>query len=723
VVYVVDSGIDLTHSDFYLPGYANTTFGEEDREGHGTLVAGLIAGAFTGMAPYARIQSMKLKPDFALENVSQVLSALQALETTLDGTRRTPVILVLSAKLTSRVPYSIWKQLTPRYQRLFELGCFVIVPRGSGFEGTCSEIPSPHILVVGAIDANNTIVPGSAGNCVHVYAPGAAVLTTKHNGGYAEVSGAEYAAAHVAGVTAAYLSAGLGFANTREAVWNRATRNQIHGLGQLRAYQNRIVYLSPFGKLGPANPTRVEQDRKDNLTFWFQEEAQRLGPTLVNDSFEPVHFSPGTHRVTQRELNASSTLHLPRAAGKNVSTLLNDFFFLNFTRFADLTRALRIHLKKMSDSPICATQFDPLWWQCEPSMCCFLVSKAIYFMNTPVESELPEVYHPITQWQDFSSNRSAWSPINFPFHLLPTPQARAQIQAAVGNRSGLVPQARVVTVNKKSALDPMHSILHANLDAIVQFQARNRTHSVLVFPVLSEGMALEWKVYFRFLARRLEAKGNILVFPATNNLTNTCASEIFPSEIGIRVGAVDAHDQVIAGTGPCVQVFALGTWKSDTQESVTGAFRSETRLAAARIAGVAAAYLSAGRSVKETRAALLHGSTPWRIKGIMEGSRNRMGYLTPTGAMPYLFTKGGMYSSNASEILSAVSDGPRLPHFPPIKVHREPINQTELLLAPSLIRNVTHFAQLRVTQRLVNWNKKTFHVPRYAGNGIRTCSI
>jgi serine protease AprX len=161
-VAVVDTGVadvpDLagrvTHVDV-------TGDGIGDGYGHGTFVAGLVAGdgsssqgRYAGVAPGARILDVRVGGNDGSSDLVTVLRGLQAVAAH-------PEVSVVNLSLSSGspLPYQI-DPLTVALEALWRKGITVVVPAGNDGEDGRKSITSPGIdpvlLTVGGLDENGT---------------------------------------------------------------------------------------------------------------------------------------------------------------------------------------------------------------------------------------------------------------------------------------------------------------------------------------------------------------------------------------------------------------------------------------------------------------------------------------------------------------------------------------------------------------------------------------
>ena len=84
-VAVLDTGVDATHPELEAQVITEGNFtdepgdGTEDGDGHGTAVAGIIAGSTGGLAPQARIWAVKILDSFGSGELSWEINALNTL--------------------------------------------------------------------------------------------------------------------------------------------------------------------------------------------------------------------------------------------------------------------------------------------------------------------------------------------------------------------------------------------------------------------------------------------------------------------------------------------------------------------------------------------------------------------------------------------------------------------------------------------------------------------
>ncbi len=166
-VAVVDTGVDnskdlagrVIHADVTGSSWNS----DRDDYGHGTFVAGLIAGngaksdgAYAGAAPAARLLDVRVAKDDGSTSLMNVLRGLQAVA----WSQKALNIRVLNLSLSSGspIPYQ-FDPLSLALDSLWNHGIVVVVPAGNDGPGP-STIASPGndptLLTVGALDESGT---------------------------------------------------------------------------------------------------------------------------------------------------------------------------------------------------------------------------------------------------------------------------------------------------------------------------------------------------------------------------------------------------------------------------------------------------------------------------------------------------------------------------------------------------------------------------------------
>jgi serine protease AprX len=170
-VAVVDSGVWEPHPDFKTSNgtsrvvakvkFSSFTNNMTDRYGHGTHVAGIIAGdgstyngQYTGMAPRANIVSVKVSDDEGKSTAADVVAGLQWI---LEN-KAAYNIRVVNLSLNSSVPESYHTSpLSAAVEILWFNGIVVVVSAGNN--GTATLFPpanDPFVITVGAVSDKNT---------------------------------------------------------------------------------------------------------------------------------------------------------------------------------------------------------------------------------------------------------------------------------------------------------------------------------------------------------------------------------------------------------------------------------------------------------------------------------------------------------------------------------------------------------------------------------------
>jgi len=204
-VGVLDSGI-APHADYadclaegwnYLDGTADT----DDDFGHGTSVAGLIAGrneeGFIGVAPEVTLVPLKC---FKQKN-SKISNVINGIYGGVDDFGCN--ILNLSLGFPEDSP-----ALREAIDHAAEMGVLVVASAGNGGSAALSY-PSAYDSVVGVGEANSDGSVSLRSNHhkgVYLLAPGEKLKTTYYRGGYTEATGTSFSVPLVVGAAAALWS-------------------------------------------------------------------------------------------------------------------------------------------------------------------------------------------------------------------------------------------------------------------------------------------------------------------------------------------------------------------------------------------------------------------------------------------------------------------------------------------------------------------------------------
>jgi len=291
-VYIVDTGVRVSHEQFggravggldypTSSGASIVNPPASDCDGHGTHVAGLIAGSSVGVAPQARIISVRVLDCFGdgdVENVGKALKWVRA-------HRRSgqPAIVNLSLGVDLGDDGSV---IDAEVKSLIKEGVVVTVAAGNGDStgapfDACRISPGDvaRALTVGAVTASDVMATYSNyGRCVDLFAPGGdrdRPLTSswfRNDSDYGPDVGTSMASPLVAGYAAllAQQQPGLCADDISGAIVSRATPNVITGLDA--ASPNRLLFvdtsLVPPSAPGQASHVIITTDGTSLVASW-----------------------------------------------------------------------------------------------------------------------------------------------------------------------------------------------------------------------------------------------------------------------------------------------------------------------------------------------------------------------------------------------------------------------------------------------------------------------
>jgi subtilisin family serine protease len=223
--YIVDSGIEYAHPDFggrAVPGFDAIHDGRDggDCNGHGTHVAGVVGGDYTGVARRVRLVSVRVFPCVARTTTSAVIAGIDWVA----GHAAKPAV----ANISIAGPWSRAADLA--VQGLADAGVFPVVAAGNDDVNACFVSPasSSEAFTVGSIDENDHRSWFSNwGPCVDLHAPGTSILSSYLNGTFRDMDGTAMAAPHVTGIAALYKATygDASFAKLSKWLTGNATRN------------------------------------------------------------------------------------------------------------------------------------------------------------------------------------------------------------------------------------------------------------------------------------------------------------------------------------------------------------------------------------------------------------------------------------------------------------------------------------------------------------------
>ncbi len=246
--YVVDTGIYSAHSEFtgrIQPGFTAIAdgYGTEDCHGHGTHVAGTVAGTRYGVAKTASIVPIRVLSCTGAGTVSGVISGLNwAINNHVTG-----VPAVANLSLGSSYSYSFNLAVSSAVND----GITVVVAAGNDNGDACTTSPSSELTAI-TVGATSTIDSRASfsnyGSCVDVFAPGTSITSSFIGSptSAATMSGTSMASPHAAGVVALYLESHSSAtpAAVATAITEAATREVITNVGN--GSPNRLLYSAAF---------------------------------------------------------------------------------------------------------------------------------------------------------------------------------------------------------------------------------------------------------------------------------------------------------------------------------------------------------------------------------------------------------------------------------------------------------------------------------------------
>ena len=243
-VYVIDTGVASAHSEFsgrVVSGYTAVGDGRgtNDCHGHGTHVAGTVAGTTYGFATAATIVPIRVLDCYGSGSSSGVIAGINwMIQHHVAGE---PAVANLS------LGGSYDAGTNDAVNRAVADGITVVVAAGNESTDACTKSPAsaPAAITVGATtDTDGKAYYSNTGACVDIFGPGSAIISAgiSTNTATAQMSGTSMASPHVAGVAALILgnARSLTPADVASRLSSDATSGAITGLNSSTV--NSLLY-------------------------------------------------------------------------------------------------------------------------------------------------------------------------------------------------------------------------------------------------------------------------------------------------------------------------------------------------------------------------------------------------------------------------------------------------------------------------------------------------
>ncbi|MCQ1577760.1 S8 family peptidase [Streptomyces parvus] len=258
--YVIDTGVRISHSDFggrAFNGYdaIDNDNVAQDGHGHGTHVAGTVAGTAYGVAKKAKIVGVRVLNNQGSGTTAQVVAGIDWV--TANAQKPAVANMSLGGGADSVLDAAV--------QRSIDSGITYAVAAGN--ESTNASTKSParvaDAITVGSTtssDARSSF--SNYGSVVDIFAPGSSITSAWNSSDSATntISGTSMASPHVAGAAAIYLADNPGStpAQVSAGLVAAATTGVVGNPGS--GSPNRLLHVGPGGTTPPPG------DRFENTT-------------------------------------------------------------------------------------------------------------------------------------------------------------------------------------------------------------------------------------------------------------------------------------------------------------------------------------------------------------------------------------------------------------------------------------------------------------------------
>lgn len=242
--YIVDTGILSSHQEFsgrVLSGYTAISDGNgtTDCNGHGTHVAGTVAGTTYGVAKNVNLVPIRI---LGCDGSGASSNVIAGLDWILKNGKKPAVVNMSLGGATS-------SSLDSAVENLYNNGYVMVVAAGNSNTDACTSSPArvSKAITVAATDNTDTRASYSNyGSCVDIFAPGSQINSSWIGSNTATkiLNGTSMATPHVAGVVAEMLQS-TPTASPQTISTNLLNQASSNVVKNPSGSPNRLLYKSP----------------------------------------------------------------------------------------------------------------------------------------------------------------------------------------------------------------------------------------------------------------------------------------------------------------------------------------------------------------------------------------------------------------------------------------------------------------------------------------------
>jgi len=268
-VYIIDTGVNVNHVDFEDRAVWGATIPEDDEDvdgnGHGTHVAGTVAGKKYGVAKKANIVAIKVLRSNGSGSMSDVIKGIEfavqhhnervaEAKKINEGAGEDDEKIIVRSAANMSLGGGRSRALDRVVDAAVKAGIQFAVAAGNDGLDACNYSPAAakNAITVGATTMDDRMAWFSNhGTCVDVFAPGHYITSAWIGSKVATntISGTSMASPHVAGLIALLLSMPEHATKTpeeiKQVIIDMSTPNVIKGLPFWTENANRLIYTNP----------------------------------------------------------------------------------------------------------------------------------------------------------------------------------------------------------------------------------------------------------------------------------------------------------------------------------------------------------------------------------------------------------------------------------------------------------------------------------------------